>query len=70
MRFTRFGVGLRNNVNCDTLAPQRKHEKTLRCYTDYELFCFFKQVFNMFSSLLFNGKPYEFRPHEKACKLQ
>ena len=24
-RFTRFGVGLGNTVNCDTLAPQRKH---------------------------------------------
>ena len=37
--FTRFGVGLGNTVNCDTLAPQRKHEKTLDFYTDYPLFC-------------------------------
>ena len=41
MRFTRFGVGLGNTVNCDTLAPQRKQEKTLRFYTDYPLFCIF-----------------------------
>ena len=39
MRFTRFGVGLGNTVNCDTLAPQRKHEKTLWFYADYPLFC-------------------------------
>ena len=39
MRFTRFGVRLGNTVNCDTLAPQRKHEKTLDFYTDYPLFC-------------------------------
>ena len=38
-RFTRFGVGLGNTVNCDTLAPQKKHEKTLDFYTDYPLFC-------------------------------
>ena len=38
-RFTRFGVGLGNTVNCDTLAPQRKHEKTLDFYIDYPLFC-------------------------------
>ena len=38
MRFTRFGVGLGNTVNCDTLALQRKHEKTLRFYADYPLF--------------------------------
>ena len=39
MRFTRFGVRLGNIVNCDTLSPQRKHEKTLDFYTDYQLFC-------------------------------
>ena len=38
-RFTRFGIGLGNTVNCDTSAPQRKHEKTLEFYTDYSLFC-------------------------------
>ena len=32
-------VGLGNTVNCDTLAPQRKHEKTPEFYTDYPLFC-------------------------------
>ena len=43
-RFTRFGAGLGNTVNCDTLAPQRKHEKTLYFYTNYQLFC----ISNMF----------------------
>ena len=38
-RFTRFGVGLGNTVNCDTLAPQRKHENTRDFYTNYPLFC-------------------------------
>ena len=38
-RFTRFGVGLGNTANCDTVAPQKKHEKTLDFYTDYLLFC-------------------------------
>ena len=40
MRLQRFAVGLGNTVNCDALAPQRKHEKTLRFYTDDPLFCF------------------------------
>ena len=39
MRFTRFGVGLGNIVNCHTLASQRKHEKTSEFYTDDPLFC-------------------------------
>ena len=37
-RFTRFGVGLENTVNCDTLSPQRKHEKTLDFYTKIQYF--------------------------------
>ena len=37
-RFTRFGVGHGNTVNCDTLVPQRKNEKTLDFYTDSPLF--------------------------------
>ena len=41
MRFTRFGVGLGNTVNCDTLTPQGKHEKTLQFYTDYQFCCIF-----------------------------
>ena len=51
-RFTRFGVRLGNTVNCDTLAPQRKHEKTIWFYANYQLFyivnafliCFFVYI--------------------------
>ena len=70
MRFTRFGVGLGNTVNCDTLAPQRKHEKTLDFYTDYPLFCILDVFLICFFAVFLNGKTCDFRPREKAGKLQ
>ena len=64
-RFTRFGVGLRNTVNCDTLAPQRKHEKTLRFYTDYHLFCILDVFFICFCVYFSTVKRVNFDHAEK-----
>ena len=72
-RFTRFGVGLGNTVNCDTLAPQRKHEKTLDFYTDYPLFriidvfliCFFT-YFSTVKRVIFNHTKKQVNYHTKV----
>jgi len=72
-RFTRFGVGLGNTVNCDTLSPQSKHEKTRNFYTDYPLFriidvfliCFFK-YFSTVKRVIFNHTKKQVNYHTKV----
>ena len=51
-RFTRFCVGL-GTVNCDALAPQTKHKKTLWFYSDESLIC----ILGMFLICLFASFP-------------
>ena len=64
-RFTRFGVGLGNTVNCDTLAPQRKHGKTLWFDADYHLFCILDTFFTCFCVYFSTVKRVNFDDAEK-----